>query len=779
MSIHDPSITQRSEDLAQEQEFVDRAYTVLENLRTDYRRSQRRIEAQGAWGSPQARTERDAQAAHFGDQAMRLEQIEDRLVFGRIDMQDASTHYIGRAGLPDSEGTRLLIDWRAPAARPFYQATALTPSGVVRRRHIATKGREVSGVEDDVLDTEAAEEKGIIFQGEGALMLALASARGGRMSDIVATIQAEQDAIIRSEDRGIVVVQGGPGTGKTAVALHRAAYLLYTHRESLERSGVLIIGPSRTFLRYIEQVLPSLGETGVVSLPLGDLLPGIHAEAEDPAEVAHVKGKLCWVDTLRAAVRDLQRLPSETKIFDIGGKSATLTPAQFASARTKARRTGRPHNVARDGFALDLVDQLVKQLAGSDAEGEDLEWWREAVRSHRDVRREINLAWMPTDARALLTRLYTKPEVLARVAVGLSPEDRRLVVRDPHAPLTIADIPLLDELEELLGTSEVLESRKRQTQAQIEAEELERARTAIESQDLGGGIVSAELLAQRTRGEKEWTPLAERALADRTWTYGHIVVDEAQDLSPMAWHALLRRCPSRSFTVVGDLDQARGHERPPNWEQALGPAKRGLGTEYVLTISYRTPAAVTDLAVEVLSSIGQPPLYPLTSARDVDDALVDTLVVTHRDKTGGDRRGRENDEGQNTGTPLDPLRLVLAEVVAQEERRLDETVGEGEGRIGVLVGSRHAKEWNVSRHASRALEERVSILSVAGAKGLEFDTTIVVEPTQILEDGPGDLFVAMTRCTRRLHSLRSGGLPQAWEKAVVDLTSTRAFPLET
>nr|WP_306345669.1 AAA family ATPase [Actinomyces minihominis] len=749
-----PKPIDRETDMGQEQGFVTHAYSVLERMRLEYREHQRRIEAQGAWGSPQARTERDAQASHFGDQAMRLEQIEDRLVFGRIDMGDGDTHYIGRAGLPDDEGGRLLIDWRAPASRPFYQATAVTPGGVVRRRHIATSGRTVTGIEDDVLDAEAAAQQGITFQGEGALMSALASARGGHMSDIVATIQAEQDAIIRSEDQGIVVVQGGPGTGKTAVALHRAAYLLYTHRERLERSGVLIVGPSRIFLRYIEQVLPSLGETGVVSIPFGDLIPGIHAVETDPSEVAHVKGKMAWVDIVRTAVRDLQRLPRETKHFYIDNKTVSLTPDQVAGARAKARRSGKPHNVARTGFALELIDILVKQLAGSDAAPEDVDWWRESVRSNRDVRREINLCWMPTRASDLLRRLYSKPELLARVGRGLSGRERMLVFREWNAPLTVSDIPILDELEELLGTSEELENQSQRDRAAVEAEELERVRMAMEGQNLGGGIVSAELLAQRARGEKEWKPLAERALADRTWAYGHIVVDEAQDLSPMAWHALLRRCPSRSFTVVGDLDQARGHTRPNSWSKALGPARRGLSTEYALTVSYRTPTTVTRLAQAVLAELGQSPIYPLTSAREVENALADTLVPNRRDSEEADRL----------------LWDTVQRVIADEERVLDTEAGPGAGRIGVLVSDARARRWGADVFGSSALDNRVSVLSVAGSKGLEFDTTIVVEPTEILTEGPGDLFVAMTRCTKRLHSVRIGGLPGVWSDAVSGIT---------
>lgn len=737
-------------EIASEQAFVDTAYQALEELRSSYRESQRKVEAQGAWGSPQARTERDAQAAHFGDQAMRLEQIEDRLVFGRIDMVDGTSHYVGRAGLPDKEGGRLLVDWRAPASKPFYQATALNPFDVVRRRHISTHLREVQGIEDDVLDASGAEQRGLTFQGEGALMSALASARDGRMGDIVATIQAEQDAIIRAEDKGVVVVQGGPGTGKTAVALHRAAYLLYTHRERLERRGVLIVGPSPIFLKYIEQVLPSLGETGVVSIPLGSLLPGLSTAITDSAEVAHVKGKLAWVETLALAVKNLQRLPSENKTFWLGGKQATLTVDDFRKARTRARRSGKPHNAARDGFALELLEVLTERFAGDDAEADTLDWWRESARGSRDVRREINLAWMPTSAQTLLKRLYAKPETLEAASVGLTREDRLLVRRNWDSDFSVSDVPLLDQLEELLGTSDLLEQHAEQERARVEEEELERIRAAVESQGLGDGIASAEDIAKHLAPKAEWAPLAERALQDRTWTYGHIVVDEAQDLTPMAWNSLLRRCPSRSFTVVGDLDQARGHTRPDSWRAALGPAARGLEEEFALTISYRTPETVTSLAVEVLRELGQEPLFPLTSARDVEDALADTHV-------------RKNPDGEVS------LWDITQEVTGLEVEALDKAAGEGNGRIGVLVAEGRAKEWGADLLGERALDQRVSLLSVAGAKGLEFDTTIIVEPTEILADGPGDLFVAMTRCTRRLHSVREGGLPSAWSRAISKL----------
>src|SRR5690606_38214935 len=239
-----------------------------------------------------------------------LDAVEDRLVFGRLDLADGATRYVGRIGLTDAEHRSMLTDWRAPAAESFYRATALHPGDVRRRRHLVTRGRSVTGLEDEVLDLDT-EVDADALSGEGALLAAMAQGRTGRMTDIVATIQAEQDRIIRSDLTGALVVQGGPGTGKTAVALHRAAYLLYAHRRLLERSGVLVVGPSSAFLRYIDQVLPSLGETGVVSTTIGDLLPGVRATAVDEGQVARLKGLLLWRKVVRRAVRARERVPAE------------------------------------------------------------------------------------------------------------------------------------------------------------------------------------------------------------------------------------------------------------------------------------------------------------------------------------------------------------------------------------------------------------------------------------------------------------------------------------
>ncbi len=738
--------------VAEEQEFVDRAYSRLDQLRSQYREQRQKIDANHGVGNAQGWTERDALATHFAELSSRLDNVEERLVFGRLDMKDHATHYIGRISLLDEHSAPLLVDWRAPISAPFYQATAQEPLGVVRRRHIATRARTVTSVEDELLDVDQAQHQGLTLQGEGALMSALSSARSGRMGDIVATIQGEQDRVIRASDRGILVVQGGPGTGKTAVALHRAAYLLYTQRERLERSGVLIIGPSRTFLRYIEQVLPSLGESGVVQMTIGDIVPGLSAQDDDPVDIAAIKGRAAFSRILREAVRLIPRLPDRDQVLQVWNRRVTLRVKDVQEALSRARRSGRPHNVARESFAMGLMELLAGRLiveAGdasttADIDPDDLKTWMSEIRDSVDARRAINLAWMPTQAPAFLRKLWSRPDLLAqanrKAGTPLSVEDLNLLYRTQDEPLTISDIPLIDELEELLGTLDLASAQKRRAEEQREKEERERANEALKATGLGGGIVTADMLMRQTQEAPSLRPLAERARADRSWTYGHIVIDEAQDLSPMAWRCLLRRCPSRSMTVVGDLDQKRGHRRPNSWKQALGPAARAFSEEFVLSISYRTPRALTRIAQAVMAQHGTPVLYPMEAVRDVPDCY----QVSHTHK--------------------DTLKECVSQVVSTMEERLDREEGEGKGRICVIVPDAQAQLWHADESGASALDQRVSYLTAAGSKGLEFDSVVVVEPGAILDQGSGDLFVALTRATHDLHAVTTTQLPRGMEE---------------
>lgn len=738
--------------VAEEQDFVDRAYSRLDQLRSQYREQRQKIDANHGVGNAQGWTERDALATHFAELSSRLDNVEERLVFGRLDMKDHATHYIGRISLLDEHSSPLLVDWRAPISAPFYQATAQEPLGVVRRRHIATRARTVTSVEDELLDVDQAQHQGLTLQGEGALMSALSSARSGRMGDIIATIQGEQDRVIRASDRGILVVQGGPGTGKTAVALHRAAYLLYTQREKLERSGVLIIGPSRTFLRYIEQVLPSLGESGVIQVTIGDIVPGLSAQDDDPVDIAAIKGRAAFSRILREAVRLIPRLPERDQVLQVWNRRVTLRVKDVQEALSRARRSGRPHNVARESFAMGLMELLAGRLiveAGdasttADIDPDDLKTWMSEIRDSVDARRAINLAWMPTQAPAFLRKLWSRPDLLAqanrKAGTPLSVEDLNLLYRTQDQPLTISDIPLIDELEELLGTLDLASAQKRRAEEQREKEERERANEALKATGLGGGIVTADMLMRQTQEAPSLRPLAERARADRSWTYGHIVIDEAQDLSPMAWRCLLRRCPSRSMTVVGDLDQKRGHRRPHSWKQALGPAARAFSEEFVLSISYRTPRALTRIAQAVMAQHGTPVLYPMEAVRDVPDCY--QVSYTHKDT----------------------LKECVSQVVSTLEERLDREEGEGKGRICVIVPDDQAQLWHADESGASALDQRVSYLTAAGSKGLEFDSVVVVEPGEILEQGSGDLFVALTRATHDLHAVTTTQLPRGMEE---------------
>ena len=806
----------REREISAEQEVVDRAYRELDRRLESARASLAATQASPTGGTHQSRGERDAYAAHYAGLVASLEGVEDRLVFGRMDLApDAAgaggagaggRHYVGRAGLQDSRRREVVLDWRAPLARAFYQATASNPMGLVRRRHIDTRRRRVIGLEDEVVDVRSLREGGPAgaraaaegLQGEGALIAAMSAARHGRMGDIVATIQAEQDRVVTSGTRGVLVVQGGPGTGKTAVALHRVAYLFYSERTRLERSGVLLVGPSRTFLRYVEQVLPSLGETGVVSTTIADLVPGVRARGVEDPRVHEIKGRALWAEVLRRAVRGLQRVPDGPRPIVVEGTALELRPADVREAVNRARRSGRPHNLARETFVLWLLERLTDQFAaltGQDASDPDTRAWiREDIRTARDARREINLCWMPTTPAGLLERLWARPALLADLAPELTGDERALLARPAGGEPTPADVPLLDELAELLGPSEDAQARRARLEARRRADLVSYAAQAIESQGLGGGMVSAEMLADRMADSGPALTLAERARADRTWTYGHVVVDEAQELGAMAWRALARRCPVRSFTVVGDLAQYSGPRAPASWGEALaalgtrpggagasgtggaagrdgrggnGPAGRARGggrrgardaggvtlNEEVLTVCYRTPSTIMRVADEVAAALGRPPVYPVRSVRDLPDCL-ECVDVSEAPEA--------SDE--------DAWAILLRRTVARESAALDRAVGASGGRIAVIApdaatAARHLGEDPALAAAMRApggdvLRARLAVMGPVMSKGLEFDAVVLVDPAAIGRRSPGDLYVAMTRPTRRLVVVSRLPLPE-------------------
>src|SRR5215211_9226578 len=409
-------------ELAQEQQYVGGLYTRLDDLRA---RTVRRLEEQLAIvpHNPQAIGEREAQVELHTQRIVALDAAESGLCFGRLDRHDTEVpRYIGRIGLSSEDGAEepLLVDWRAPAAQPFYTATPLHDLGVRRRRHIRTRGRTVDSIADETLDLTApdvAERAGPAS--ESVLLAALNATRTGRMTDIVRTIQAEQDRIIRSDARGVLVVQGGPGTGKTAVALHRAAYLLYTHRERLARSGLLVVGPTPTFLRYIADVLPALGETGVLLSGLGQLRPGLDARGPESPETAEVKGRLAMVDVLKAAIKDRETVPRGVRELVIDGVRIPLRPVDLTACRTTARRASRQHNLGRPAFVRALAELVAQRYAdriGGDVRGgadlldrRDVEALRAEVVGEPAVRQLVDEMWPVLTPEGLLRDLLADP----------------------------------------------------------------------------------------------------------------------------------------------------------------------------------------------------------------------------------------------------------------------------------------------------------------------------------------------------------------------------------
>jgi DNA helicase IV len=765
-------------EVSGEQEYIGRLYERVDVLRVQAS-ARLALALRQDGGTAQSRLDRDAAIAGYAGRLARLDAAEDGVCFGRLDLRTGECRRIGRIGLRDEsdEGEPLLIDWRAPAARAFYVATAGAPHGVRRRRHIAMRGRRVTGVNDEVLDREElAGTSGLA--GEAALLAALEATRTGRMRDIVGTLQAEQDAIIRSAHSGILVVQGGPGTGKTAVALHRAAYLLYTHRHLAER-GVLVVGPTTTFLSYISQVLPGLGETNVLLRTVGELFPRVTAGRAESQLAEEVKGRAAMAGVLTAAVRDRQAAGAAEVEFD--GETLRLGRQVAREAARRARATRLPHNEARPLFQRQLIAALAEQYAEGARELADrleadvadvLAEAREAIEADlaalpeiagavgddkqpdlAEVRRELwadpgvrawldNL-WPALTPQRLLEELFADPSRLAAAGPDLTAAERAALLREPGGWST-ADIPLLDEAAELLGRDE------RAARARSSRERAQRIAYAQGVLDIAAGsgdsgdeaLSAADLLDAGKLAARHEAPghqtVAERAAADRTWTFGHVIVDEAQELSEMAWRLLARRCPAKSMTIVGDVAQTGGPAGTTSWERVLQPLAGDRWRLARLTVNYRTPAEIMAATADLLAAI-DPGQQPPQSVRE-------TGVLPWR-----------------MATTRDALPATLAESAAREAASA--------GRLAVIVPDARVQELgeaaarvtpDVSFGDTPDLTSQIVLLGARQAKGLEFDSVLIADPAAILTASPrgrNDLYVAMTRSTQRLGVLHPGPPP--------------------
>lgn len=768
-------------ELDRERAYVSMLYERLDDLRARTSDQLDQVMRQTD-RAPQARMQRDVTVAMHGEQLSQYNAVDAGLCFGRLDFEDGDREYVGRLGIldPDQDYRPLLIDWRAPAARPYYLATAARPEGVRRRRHFRTAGRRLVDIDDELLNlTEAAGElpaagsavggsasAGGGLAGEAVLLAAVTAGRTDRMRDIVATIQAEQDRIIRADDNGILVVQGGPGTGKTAVALHRTAYLLYTHRERLAKTGVLVVGPNTTFLRYIEQVLPSLGETGVWLATIGDLYPGVRARRAEPAETAEIKGRLEMVAVLTAAVRDRQTVPERDWPFRFDQQEYVLEPAVAEHARARARASEAPHNRARPIFEREIVEALANQVAGrlgadplgganflDEADVADI---RRELNEDDGVRRMMDALWPILTPEELLDHLFAEPDRIASAAPGLTVGERAALVREPGEGWTPADVPMLDEAADLLGKDDRAEKaaaerekRRRIDYAQGVLDIMDLEDDADEEILMAYDLVAADQLADRHRDGGNQT-VAERAAADRTWTLGHIVVDEAQEVSALAWRMLMKRAPNRSMTLVGDVAQTGDLAGARSWGRTLTPYVADRWRLEQLTVNYRTPAEIMTVASDVLAGL-------------------DVGVEVPRSVR------REGVEPWRLRVPAGGEAAVLGEVIERELAELSgESVSAGSGSAGsvadglvaVLVPEARLAEFAAVVPAGA--DSRVRLSTVRAAKGLEFDVVLVVDPAGIVSQSPrgrNDLYVALTRATRRLGILYAGTLPAELERA--------------
>jgi DNA helicase IV len=705
-------MTQQHPDLADEQAYVDHAYECLQRSRRAAWKLRDLSEAD-LGGTFQARFERNAFDEALVKRLQDLDLGNAALVFGRIDRlaeaPDATeSFHIGRLAVADESAEPVVVDWRAPVAEPFYRATGRDPMGLVRRRHFVVEGRKVLGIEDELFGEghlgvghdEGLDEgaPGVVgpggLRGYSTLIASIERGRTGTLGDIVATIQAEQDEIIRSPQPGVLVVQGGPGTGKTVVALHRAAYLLYTYRFPLEDQGVLVIGPNRVFLRYIERVLPSLGEAGVEQVVLADLVPDVTWGATDSELAARVKGHARMVDVIAKAITDRQRPLRDDLVVAFRAGYLRLSAAESARIVRAARRRFRRHNAGRRWVEGEVWGAMAGTWRDGGVSANEV---KQAVRHLPEVRRALERMWPVLTPAELLHDLFGSQALLRLAAEGILDEHEYHALYRPRVEagedvrFSAHDVALLDEAREQLGP-------RLNKQGKVDE-------------------------------------------ADEIRTYGHIVIDEVQDLTPMQLRMAARRSLNGSMTVVGDIAQATGALAPDGWDDVLAhlPDKkppRIIG----LSVGYRIPAQIMELAAKVMHA-ATPGLRQPSSVR-IGDALPSMVRA----------------EGS------------LGDAVAAEIAALDAALPEG--NVAVIVPDALADEIDAAlsdagiphgRASTTGLDEGITVVPASVMKGLELDGVVVVEPAAIVESEPQGLralYVALTRSTRRLTVVHARPLPE-------------------
>jgi DNA helicase IV len=763
-------------EIAEEQEFLDVALEALDQMRQGARSLRDSAAVANMRGAGDL-VERDVV---MGTALHRLDQLaigDQPLFFGRIDYQAngngrGDTYHVGRLAVSDESLNPLVIDWRAPVAEAFYRATGVESLGLSRRRHVAIHANEVTGVEDEYFadsngeldlpesDVRAATEEGLVdgglaLGGPGALLAALGRARTGRMGDIIATIQGEQDQIIRSPLAGVLLVQGGPGTGKTAVALHRAAYLLFTHRATLERQGVLVVGPNPLFLNYIENVLPSLGESGVTLSTIAGLVTNIEVRGVDPEDVDQLKGDLRMARVLARAMGTRERALRHDVEIPVGRATIVLRAKYTKDAVERARRRPGNHNQRRSAVGRELAARLAAEYHerftkdgsrdGSEEVSNETEL-AEAIRATPQFKEALQRVWPRITGQELVHDLLGAPALLRAAGKGiLSDREIEMLYRPRFTSTeeiawTKADAALIDEARVLVGPRKRPRPTPRPTDNNVLA--------GVDLDAYSGDHRAAALREAQRLAVAQSQELDEAEFV----TYGHIVVDEAQDLSPMELRVLKRRDLTGSMTIVGDMGQATTASSSASWDTLLNVlAPRREPTRVDLTVSYRTPQEVLAFAAPTL----------LAAAPDLE--------------------------------PPRPVRRAgsMPQVVLSSEAEFAHTLvqltrGEIEavapGRLAVIVTARRVNEIvtilrdggleavDPNDQESKGLAADLVVLAAEGANGLEFDAVVVVEPGQIANRGASNettytprglrtLYVALTRPTRRLAVIATKDLP--------------------
>ncbi|MCQ8774604.1 AAA family ATPase [Streptomyces sp. AA8] len=734
----------RDREIGTEQQHLDRVYRRLEEKIHEAEFLMDDAAKRGQVGTPGALAERDAQVFRAGVHLNRLNNEFEDFLFGRIDLllgkdgkkgpdgaytsvepaddavrddraEIAETLHIGRIGVLDADYAPLVIDWRAPAAAPFYRATPVAPGRVVRRRVIRSKGRRVLGVEDDLLRPELTATLGgdsLPVVGDGALMAALGQARSHTMRDIVSSIQAEQDMVIRAPAASVTEVEGGPGTGKTAVALHRAAYLLYQDRRRYA-GGILVVSPTPLLVSYTEGVLPSLGEEGQVAIrAVGSLVDGAEADTYDEPAVARVKGSSRMLKVLRKAVRGALETagpagtPDRLRVVAFGAR-IELGAEDLKRIRNTALGGTAPVNLLRPRARRLILDALWSRAGGpkryTDPElaAEARSAFDEDITTEDDFLAFLDAWWPELTPRQVLAGMADEKRLARSARRVLNPRETRLLARSlrrldaaGRGPLSVHDVALLDELETLLGAP----ARPKKPREYDPLDQL----TGLE-----------ELMPQRSESRRE---RAER-LAEERRDYAHVIVDEAQDLTPMQWRMVGRRGRTATWTIVGDPAQSSWSdpdEAAAARDEALGARRR---TRFRLTVNYRNPAEIAELAAKVLA-LAMPGME--------SPAAVRSTGVVPRFAVAG---------------------AALAAAVRAEAEHL---LADVEGTVGVVVPMARRAE---ARGWLSGLGDRVVVLGSLEAKGLEYDATVVVSPADIADESPAGLrvlYVALTRATQRL-----------------------------